>query len=86
MSIAKNMKVLLMQSFIQVSPAEPNDKAKQLSASKLSYLGEWSESRENARASGEAGSRGGEEKPRPYARAFSRGSLRLRKQESLLAG
>ena len=29
MSIAKNMKVLLMQSFIQVSPAEPNDKAKQ---------------------------------------------------------
>ena len=29
MSIAKNMKVLLMQSFIPVSPAEPNDKAKQ---------------------------------------------------------
>ena len=42
--------------------------------SNLSYLGEWNEYRENARASGET------------AKGFSRGSLRLPKLESLLAG
>ena len=44
-------------------------------ALELSYLDEWNESRENARANGEA-ARGREKE---LARAFSRGSLRLPK-------